>query len=122
MRYGVCACGTVFGLGSLSSVSCTCMRVCTSVGVCSPSVVQLVVSTVYACVYGVRHLRAEWCTCCAEVQVHVFAQCSACATLAVHLSCVHRTCSPTARECAGVACTLCVFMYSVRHGHFEQCV
>ena len=46
MRYGVCACGTAFGLGSPNSVSCTCMDVCTAVGMCSPSVVPLVVSCV----------------------------------------------------------------------------
>ena len=45
MRYGVFACSTVFGLGSPSSVSCTCMRVCPAVGMCSPSIVPLVVST-----------------------------------------------------------------------------
>ena len=56
--FRVCTCGTVFGLDRPSSVSCTCMCVCTAVGMCSPSVVRLVVSTcMRACtVYGMDSL------------------------------------------------------------------
>ena len=58
MRYGVCACCTMFGLDSPSSVSCTYICVCTAVDMCSPSVVPLVVSTcMRACkVYGMNSL------------------------------------------------------------------
>ena len=42
------------------------------------------------CVYGVRHLRTEWCTFRAEVFVRVLAQCSACAVRATHLLCAAR--------------------------------
>ena len=109
MRYGVCAFGTVFGLGSPSSVYCTCMRVCTAVGMCSPSVVPLVVSTcMCACIVysmgslgGVRSVHECLCLYVRTVLV----KCLAWTAWAMH------------RLCVGLrawACTLCV--NSLWHG------
>ena len=42
-------------LGSTSSVSCMCMCVCTAVGMCSPSVLPLVVSTWVRALYSIWH-------------------------------------------------------------------
>ena len=58
----LCACGTVFGLDSPNSVSCTCMCACTAVGTCSPSVV-LLACTEYAMdsLGGVRSLHEGLC-------------------------------------------------------------
>ena len=50
----VCMCGTVFGLDSASSVSCMYTCVFMAVGMCSPSVVPLIVST------GMRALYSIW--------------------------------------------------------------
>ena len=55
LHFRVCTCGTVFGLGSASSVSFMCMCVCTAVGMCSPSVVPLVVSTCMRALYSIWH-------------------------------------------------------------------
>ena len=55
LHFHVCTCGTVFGLGSASSVSCMCVCVCTAVGMCSPSVVPLAVSTCMRALYRIRH-------------------------------------------------------------------
>ena len=55
LHFCVCTCGTVFGLGSASSVSCMCMCMCTAVGMCSPSVVPLVVSTCVRALYSIWH-------------------------------------------------------------------
>ena len=55
LHFRVCTCGTVFGLGSTSSVSCMCMCVCTAVGMCSPSVVPLAVSTCIRALYSLWH-------------------------------------------------------------------
>ena len=54
-HFCVCTCGTVFGLGSASSVSCMCVSVCTAVGMCSPSVVPLTVSTCMCALYSIWH-------------------------------------------------------------------
>ena len=43
----------MFGLGSASSVSCMCMCVRTAVGMCSPNVVPLVVSTCMRALYSI---------------------------------------------------------------------
>ena len=51
----VCTCGTVFGLDSPSRVYFTCMCVYTAVGMCSPSVVPLVVSTCMRALYSICH-------------------------------------------------------------------
>ena len=58
--FRVCTCGTVFGLDSPSSLSCMCMCVCTAVGMCSPSVVPLVVSTCMRALYSIWHGRPGW--------------------------------------------------------------
>ena len=55
--FRVCTHGTVFGLDSPSSVSCMCMCVCMAVGMCSPSVVPLVVSTCMRALYSIWHGR-----------------------------------------------------------------
>ena len=55
LHFHVYTCGTVFGLGSASSVSCMCVCVCTAVGMCSPSVVPLAVSTCMRALYSIRH-------------------------------------------------------------------
>ena len=55
LHFRVCTCGTVFGLGSASSVFCMCMCVCTAVGMCSPSVVPLVVNTCMRALYSIWH-------------------------------------------------------------------
>ena len=54
-HFHVCTCGTVFGWGSASSVSCmcVCVCVCTAVGMCSPSVVPLAVSTCMRALYSI---------------------------------------------------------------------
>ena len=54
LHFRVCTCGTVFRLGSASSVSCMCMCVCTTVGMCSSSVVPLAVSTCMRALYSIR--------------------------------------------------------------------
>ena len=53
--FRVCTRGTVFGLDNPSSVSCMCMCVCTAVGMCSSSVVPLVVSTCMCPWYSIWH-------------------------------------------------------------------
>ena len=53
--FRVCTCGTVFDLDSLSSVSCMCMCACTLGGMCSPSVVLLVLSTCMRALYSIWH-------------------------------------------------------------------
>ena len=55
LHFRVCTCGTVFGLDSASSVSCMCMCVCTVVGMGSPSVVPLVVSTCMRALYSIQY-------------------------------------------------------------------
>ena len=55
LHFHVCTCGTVFGLGSASSVSCMCVCVYTVVGMCSSSVVPLTVSTRMRASYSIRH-------------------------------------------------------------------
>ena len=55
LHFHVCTCGTVFGVGSASSVSCLFVCVCTAVGMCSPSVVPLAVSTCMRALYSIRH-------------------------------------------------------------------
>ena len=55
LHFRVCICGTVFGLDSTSSVSCMCM--CTAVGMCSPSIAPLVVSTCMRALYIIWHGR-----------------------------------------------------------------
>ena len=55
LHFYVCTCGTVFGLGSASTISCTCACVCTAVGMCSPSVVSLAVSTCMRALYSIWH-------------------------------------------------------------------
>ena len=53
LRFRVCTCGKVFGLGSASSVSFMSMCVCTAVGMCSPSVVPLAMSTCMRALYSI---------------------------------------------------------------------
>ena len=85
-----CAYGTAFGVCSPSGAPldvCAFMCMCTAVGRCSPSRVPVVVS-MCMCVYGVRHVRTEWCIFRAEVCVRMLAQYSVCAVRAVYLLCV----------------------------------
>ena len=68
-----CAYGTAYGMCSSSGAPldvCAFTCACTEVGRCSPSRVPIAVSI---CVYGVRHVRTDWCTFCAEVCVRMLA-------------------------------------------------
>ena len=81
-----CAYGTAFGMCSPSGAPldvCAFMCACKEVDRCSPSRVPIVVS-----MYGLRHVRTEWCTFRAEVCVCMLEQCLACAVRAVYLLCV----------------------------------
>ena len=93
LHFHVCTCGTVFGLGSASSVSCMCVYVCTAVGMCSPSVVPLAVSTCTRALYSIWHGGLGGVGSIQECYLHVctvrvpLEQCLAWLIRAMYLSC-----------------------------------
>ena len=75
-----CACGTVYDMGRSMYLVRLCKYVCMYGGEhVQPERCIYRREYVYARVYGVPHVRTEWCTCHAEVQVRVFSQYSTCA-------------------------------------------
>ena len=113
----VCTCGTVFGLGSASSVSCMCVRVCvcTAVGMYSPSVAPLSVSRCMRALYSILHGGLGGVCSIHECYLHVctvrvpLEQCLARLVRAMYLSCSCLYCACTIAECL-----LCLYpLYSV---------
>ena len=115
LHFHVCTCGTVFGLGSASSVCCMCVCVCTAVGLCSPSVVPLAVSTCMRALYSIWHGGLGGVGSIHECYLHVctlrvpLKQCLAWLVRAMYLSCSCLYC-----VCTIAQCVLCLYsLYSV---------
>ena len=115
LHFYVCTCGTVFGLGSASSVSCMCVRVCTAVGMCSPSIAPLAVSTCMRALYSIWNDGLGGVGSIHECYFHVYTvrvpleQCLAWLVRAMHLSCSCLYCA-----CTIAQCVLCLYsLYSV---------
>ena len=115
LHFHVCTCGTVFGLGSASSVSRMCVCVCTAVGMCSPSVVPLAVSTCMRVLYSIWHGGLGGVGRIHECYLHVctvrvpLEQCLAWLVRAMYLSCSCLYCA-----CTIAQCLLCLYsLYSV---------
>ena len=104
LHFHVCTYGTVFGLGSATSVYCMCVCVCScvAVGVCSSSVVPLAVSTCLRALYsiwhgglgGVRSIQVCYLHVCTERAP--LEQCLTWLVRAMYVSrsCVYRACTP----------------------------
>ena len=118
LHFRVYTCGTVFSLGSGSSVSCmVCVRVCTAVGMCSPSVVPLAVSTCKRTLYITWHGGLGGVRSIHECYLHVstvrvpLEQLLAWLARAMHLSC---SCLYSYCACIIGQCVLCLYsLYSV---------
>ena len=115
LHFHVCTCGTVFGLGSASSVSCMCVCVCTAVGMCSPSVVPLAVSTCMRTLYGIWRGGLGGVGSIHECYLHVctlrvpLEQCLAWLVRAMYSCCSCLYCA-----CTIAQCILCLYsLYSV---------
>ena len=117
LHFHVCTCGTVFGLGSASSVSCMCVCACTAVGMCSPSVVPLAVSTCIRALYSIWHGGLGGVGSIHECYLHVrtvrvpLKPCLAWLVRVMYLSC-------SCLYCAYLycACTPCTVFWHGQHG------
>ena len=116
LHFHVCTCGTVrCSAWAVRAVYLICVCVCTAVGMCSPSVVPLAVSTcmraLYSIWYGglggvgsIHECYLHVCTVCVPLE-----QCWAWLVRAMYLSCSCLYCA-----CTIVQCVLCWYsLYSV---------
>ena len=115
LHFYVCTCDTVFDLGSASSVSCMCVCVCTAVGMCSPSVVPLAVSTCIRALYSIWHGGLGGVGSIHECYLHV---CSVRVPLEQYLAWLVRamylSCSCLYCACTIAQCVMCLYsLYSV---------
>ena len=125
LQFCVCTYGTVFGLGSASSVSCMCMCVRTAVGMCSPSVVPLAVSTCIRALYSIWHGGLGGVCSIHKCYLHVctvrvpLEQCLAWLARAMYLSC---SCLYSYCACTRTVLILVLYLYSYCSCIIAQCV